>query len=212
MSVVTREDLLKQLKWRYATKKFDSSRKISDADWKALEEALVLTPSSFGLQPWKFFVVVDPATKAKLPPASWGQMQVQEASHVVVIAVRKEITEDYVDKYMARIAEIRGTSNDALKKMILGYASKQTKESVANWNSYQAYIALGNLMTSAALLGIDTCPMEGFIPEKYDEILGIGEQGYRSVVVCPLGYRAADDKYASIAKVRFPAANVVQYI
>ncbi len=212
MQRISNEQLLNQLRWRYAVKKFDPTRRIPAADWKALEEAIILTPSSYGLQPWKFFVVTSPEVKAKLPPESWGQSQVNDASHVVVLAVRRDMSEAFVDSYMARMAEVRGQGNDMLKKIILGSASKMTPEMILQWNTHQVYIALGNLMTSAAMLGIDSCPMEGITPDRYDEILGIGAQGYRTIVACPLGYRAEDDKYAKLPKVRFDAADVVQYL
>ncbi|QVL30165.1 NAD(P)H-dependent oxidoreductase [Telmatocola sphagniphila] len=213
MSVLANEDLLKQLRWRYAVKKFDTSRKISETDWKTLEESLVLAPSSYGLQPWKFIVVLDPAVRAKLVTESWGQTQVADASHLVVFAVKKELTEEFVDKYIQRIAEVRGGAiNEGLKKMILGSVSRMSLADVLNWNARQTYIALGTLMTAAAVLGIDSCPMEGIIPEKYDEILGLDKQGFTTLVVCPVGYRANDDKSAVAPKVRFKTEDVIQYI
>ncbi len=213
---VSNETLLQQLQWRYAVKKFDPARKIPAADWDTLEQALVLTPSSFGLQPWKFVVITDQATKEKLVPASWNQRQVAEASHVVVFAVRKPLTESDVDRYIALTAEIRGVTVESLvgfKNMMMGsLVPPPPGLDIHHWAALQAYIALGNFMTSAAMLGIDTCPMEGIVPAKYDEILGLPQEGYGTVVVGVAGYRAADDKYSSLPKVRFPVADVVRHV
>ena len=213
---VSNETLLQQLRWRYAVKKFDPTRKISADDWQTLEQALILTPSSFGLQPWKFVVITDQATKEKLVSASWNQRQVADASHLVVFAVRKPLTESDVDRYIAVTAEVRGVAVEALagfKKMMMGsLVPPPTGLDINHWAELQAYIALGNFMTSAAMLGIDTCPMEGIIPAKYDELLGLPQEGYGTVVVGVAGYRAADDKYASLPKVRFSAAEVVRHI
>lgn len=210
------ENVLTRLRWRYATKQFDPNRKISPADWQTLEESLVLTPSSFGLQPWRFLVITDPALREKLVPVSWGQRQVADASHLVVFAVRKSLGEGDVDRYLKRISEVRGVGSDSLKgfrDMLLGFLAQPAERfNAANWAARQAYIALGQFMTTAALLGIDTCPMEGLEPEKYDEILGLGAQGYQTVVACPAGYRALTDKYATLPKVRFPASEVISHV
>ena len=216
MKPVSNETLISQLNWRYATKKFDTAKKISDADWKTLETSLVLTPSSFGIQPWKFLVVTNPAIRQKLVPASWNQTQPVECSHFVVFAVRKNLGADHIDRYIARIAEVRGGAVDTLagfKNIMLGSLKQAAdKGYLDQWQTHQVYIALGNFMTSAALLGIDACPMEGIEPLKYDEILGLTGTDYATVVTCAAGYRAADDKYASLAKVRFPADQVIQRI
>ncbi len=213
---VSNELLLKQLKWRYATKKFDPTQKISSEDWQTLEEALVLTPSSYGLQPWKFIVVKDPATREKLMPISWGQRQLVDASHVVVFASKKNIGHKEVDHYMDRIVEVRGgvkDSNAGLRQMLVGDVIEGPRKAYADeWARRQVYIALGNFMTSAALLGIDTCPMEGIDPTKYDELLGLPARNLSTLVVAVAGYRAVDDKYASLPKVRFEPQDVIEYI
>lgn len=213
---VSNETLLQQLRWRYAVKKFDPARRISAEDWQTLEESLVLTPSSFGLQPWRFVVITDQATKDQLVPLSWGQRQVAEASHVVVFAVRKPLTESDVDRHIARTAEVQGVPVENLagfRKMLIGsLVPPPPSVDIHHWAGLQAYIALGNFMTCAAMLGIDTCPMEGIVPAKYDELLGLPSEGYGTVVVCVAGYRAAGDKYASMPKVRFVADDVVRRI
>jgi nitroreductase len=214
MAPVTPEIVISQLRWRYATKKFDPTRIIPPATWAALEQALVLTPSSYGLQPWKFFVVTDRAMKARLPEFSWGQRQPQDCSHMVVLAIKADLNESDIDRYLARIAEVRGQTVESLgnfKQMMMGSLTDAPFD-VNEWASRQVYIALGQFMASAAIMGVDTCPMEGIDPDKYDEVLGIAAQGYRTVVACPAGYRAADDRYAQAPKVRFKTEDVVQEI
>ena len=210
------DKLLEQLKWRYAVKKFDPEKKISDADWKALEQSLVLTPSSFGLQPWKFFVVENAATRQELLGHSWGQKQVIDASHLVVLAIKKDIADGDVDHYVERMAEVQQTPVENLAKfgdVVKGFLKNPPFPfEVNDWSTRRVYIALGFLMLSAAMLDIDTCPMEGFIPSEYDRILGLPEKGYSAVVVCPLGYRSAEDKSADRPKVRFPTEDVVEYL
>ena len=211
MQPVSNETILRQLQWRHATKKFDAAKPISSEDWTTLEQALILTPSSYGLQPWKFVVITDPATKAKLLPLSWGQRQIVDASHVVVFAIRQNLSEADIDKYLARIVEVRGGTVEALagfRRMMVGGLLGGAMN-LSHWASLQAYIALGQFMTTAAMVGIDTCPMEGIEPAKYDEVLGLNELGYATVVACVAGYRASDDKYATTPKVRFKAEDVV---
>lgn len=212
MAVISNETLLQQLKWRYATKQFDPTRKISAEDWKALEESIVLTPASFGLPTWRAYVIADPAVRAKLQPASWGQSQVVDASHVVVFAVKREITAADIDQFIALVASERGTAKESLKgyaDVITGFVSKLGTEGARVWAAKQTYIALGQLMTSAALLGIDTCPMEGLDPKAYDDILGLEKQGYATAVVATLGYRKDSDKYATLKKVRPAKQDVI---
>jgi nitroreductase len=215
MSIISGESLLQQLNWRYATKKFDASKTISAADWAVLEEALVLTASSYGLQPWKFIVVTDPALKTKLRAASWNQTQVEDCSHLVVFTAKQDVTEADVDQFIARIAEVRGVTVESLagyKGFMMGDLVNGPRHAIINeWAARQTYIAMGNLLTSGALLGIDACPFEGIEPAKYDEILGLKGTGYATVSACPVGYRSADDKYASVPKVRFAAKDIVDH-
>lgn len=213
MSTISPDQVLTSLRWRYATKKFDPTKKIPPAVWSALEEALVLTPSSFGLQPWKFLVVQDPALREKLKAASWGQTQVTDASHFMVFAVKREAREADVDRLIQRTVEVRQTPEGAarlqgMKKVILDFSANVP---VQEWHKRQAYIALGNFMTCAALLGVDVCPMEGLDPAQYDEILGLRAQGLTTAMAAAAGYRAADDAYAQLAKVRYPKEEVIEY-
>jgi nitroreductase len=212
---ISPEELLASLRWRYATKKFDASRKISAATWDSIEESLVLTPSSFGLQPWKFIVVEDPGVRANLLPESWKQPQVTEASHYVVLTTRTDLDSTDIDAWMKRMCEVQGSSPETvapLDGMIRGFAQAMSHEARYAWNIRQVYIALGQLMASAALLGIDACPMEGISATGYDHVLGLEGSGYATVVACALGYRAADDKYAEMPKARFDRSRVIMHL
>ncbi len=194
------------LNHRYATKQFDPTKKISASDWQVLEEALRLTPSSFGMQPYKFVVVTDQKVKEELVAACWNQTQAAQCSHFVVFARNTDITVESVNQYVELIAKTRNISVESLKPlhgMMTGFVSGSTPEKLAEWAARQTYIALGNLMTAAAMLQIDDCPMEGIVAADVDRILKLNEKGCSSVVACALGYRAADDKYAGLAKVRF---------
>lgn len=208
-------DILAALNWRYAAKSFDPSKKIPAETWNALEDSLVLTPSSFGLQPWKFLVIQDQALRESLVPHAWNQRQVADCSHLVVMTVPKELGEDHVDANIARMVEVRGGTADALlgfRKMVLGFRSQLAANGqLTTWAKLQSYIALGQFMLAASLTGIDTCPMEGFVPEKFDEVLGLDKTGYTAAVLCPAGYRAADDKYAALPKVRFKKEDVIEH-
>ncbi|MGD0538008.1 MAG: NAD(P)H-dependent oxidoreductase [Verrucomicrobiota bacterium] len=214
MRPIDPRELLDALEWRYATKIFDPARTLPEAVWQSLQTALVLSPSSYGLQPYRFLVVADPARRAELLPHSWGQKQVVDASHFVVFTARTVIAVADVDRLIARTIEIRGLPAAALaayRQMMIGDLVQGPRSSLAlHWAARQAYIALGNLLTSAALLGVDACPMEGFVPAEYDRILGLAGTGYAAVVACALGYRAATDKYATLPKVRFDASELVK--
>lgn len=215
-TTISNDTLLAQLQWRYATKVFDPVKKIPAADWSALEEALILSPSSYGMQPYHFLVITDQPIREKLVPVSWNQRQPADCSHYVVFATRTANSETDVDEYMARIAEVRGVTAESMgffKNMLMSDVVNGPRGKVAaEWAARQAYIALGNFMTAAALVGIDTCPMEGFVPAQYDEILGLTEKGLTAAVACAAGYRTADDKYASMPKVRFPESRLIVHI
>lgn len=207
--------VVSQLEWRYATKRFDSSKKIDDKTWRQLERSLMLSPSSYGLQPWKFVVVTDQKVKESLVPFSWNQTQPADCSHLVVLCRVEKIDTDYIDRYIETIAQTRGVTAESLseyKKMMVNGVTKMDAEKQAEWMSAQCYIALGVLMTAASMLHVDNCPMEGFVRPEYDRILGLQEKNLKSVVVCALGYRAADDKYASAKKVRYAAEDLVIHI
>jgi nitroreductase len=213
---MTHPSLLDDLRWRYATKHFDRDKVIPAETWKLLEESLVLTPSSYGLQPWVFLVVTDAETKAKLLPHSWKQAQVVDCSHFVVFASKTTIDSEYIDSNFARTSELRGVPvesmhgyrNMIVKNLVHDARSGATEE----WAARQSYIALGQFMLACALLRVDACPMEGFVPAEFDKILGLTARGLTTTVCCAAGYRAESDKYAGLAKVRFPAEKMVEYI
>ncbi|MGA2661425.1 MAG: NAD(P)H-dependent oxidoreductase [Verrucomicrobiota bacterium] len=208
--------LLASLRWRYATKSFDPARKIPAGLWAVLEECLVLAPSSFGLQPYRFLVVEDRTVREKLLPQAWGQRQVVEASHFVVFAARTEVTEAEIDGFLRHTARVRAKPVESLagyRGMMTGTLLSEGFRLLApHWTVRQAYLALGSLLSCAALLGVDACPMEGFVPAEFDRILGLTGQGLRSAVACALGYRSPGDKYASAPKVRFPRSQLVRTI
>ncbi len=212
--LLSADAILAALHWRYATKKFDPARKLSDDQWRKLEAALLLSASSYGLQPYKFIVITDPALREQLQPAAYGQGQITDASHLIVFAARLNLTDDDVEHYMARISEVRGVERAHLEV----FASRikgslvpgALPVSVPEWCARQAYLALGNLLTVAALESIDVCPMEGFDNGKFDEILGLGAQGYRAVVLATVGHRAEDDGAANLPKVRFPDSELIE--
>lgn len=216
MNHVSNQQLMDALQWRYATKVFDATKKIPADVWATLEMALVLTPTSYGLQPYHFLVVQDPAKRAALLPHSWGQKQVVDCSHFVVFTARTEMKEADVDRLIQRSAEVRGIPADALaayRGMMVGDIVNGPRGKNAHaWAACQSYIALGNLMTAAALLGVDACPMEGINPPEYDKILGLSGSGYKTVVALALGYRAENDKYASLAKIRYETADLVKVV
>jgi len=218
MQTITPQTLLAQLSWRYAVKVFDPSRKIPADLWSTLEQAIVLAPTSYGLQPWCAVVVADPAVRAKLREASWNQPQITDASHLVVFARQTSLTEADINRHVDRIAQVRGASLESLaplRGMIAGSLSNPAGlpgGSVDVYTTRQTYIGLGVLITAAALLGVDACPMEGFDPSRYNEILGLPAKGYSATVVATLGYRAADDWLAKLPKVRPPHEQVIRHV
>ncbi len=211
---ISPEQVIDLLKWRYATKQFDTTKKIAPEIWSAIEESLILAPSSFGLQPWKFFVVDNPETRQQLLEHSWKQVQVVDASHLVVLAIKTNVDDGDVDRYIQSMVETRHAPAESLEgfaKVMKGFLANP-KLDKDYWATRQVYIAIGQLMAAVAMMGIDACPMEGFNAAKYDEILGLTEKGYASVLVCPVGYRSADDKYATAAKVRYGRDEMIEHL
>ena len=206
------QNLIEALNWRYAVKKFDPAKKISDQDWVTLSESLRLSPSSYGLQPWQFFVVKTPELRAKLRAQSWNQSQVEDASHYVVLTYKEKMDHAHIEKYLKTIASQRGVSLDSLKgfgEVMAGDLVTGPRASVIDhWAQRQSYIAMGFLMLTAAMLKIDSCPMEGLVPAEYDKLLGLEGTGYKTVAAVALGYRHEDDKYQHVKKVRFEASEV----
>jgi len=209
------EHLNELLQFRYATKAFDSSKKLPSAEKKALLESLPLAPSSFGMQLWKFFIIEDASTREKLKEVSWGQAQVTDSDFHVVFAVETTFDEARIDKWVSHMADVQGTPAEAaagLKGAIMGFVADWSDEQKVEWAKLQAYVALGQFMTSAALLKVDTCPMEGIDQAAYDDILGLKEKGYTTAVACSVGYRSPEDKYAGTPKARFSYEEMVEVI
>ena len=216
MSAISEDLIINQLQWRYATKLFDPSKKVSESDWNFLKQVIQLAPSSYGLQPWKAVVVQNQQKRIDLRAASYNQSQIQDCSHLVVFTTLKNITEQYVKTYVAKIAEVRSIKTEQLidyQNMMIGDLVNGPRSQIAQaWAQRQAYIALGFLLQAAALRGIDACPMEGFDPSKYDEILEINKGEYASVAVAALGYRASNDSYQTLKKVRLDMKDLVQVV
>ena len=215
MPSVAPDAVLAQLNWRYATKKFDPAKTIAPDLWAKLEQAVVLSPSSYGLQPWTFVVVTDPAVRKQLQAVGYNQPQIVDASHLVVFCAKKPPTAADVDAHVARTAAVRGTTPDALdgfRQMMLGALSRMTPEAATEWAAKQCYLALGVFLSGAAMMGVDACPMEGFQSPEFDKILGLGAKGCRSVVIATAGYRAADDRAAGQPKSRFEVNSVVERV
>lgn len=215
-SLLSPDELRQRLDWRYAVKQFDPTRRIDDATWGALEETLRLSPSSGGLQPWKFVVVSDPAVREKLVPASFGQTQVRDASHLVVFTAKKNFGPAEVEAHIRHTAAVKGVSVaslEGLRGMLMG-GIVNAKDAAAReaWAARQTYLALGVLLAAAAVLGVDATPMEGFSPEHYDAILNLEAQGLTATVICALGYRAESDRYATSPKVRFSHDEVFLHV
>lgn len=211
----TAQLIQESLQWRYATKRFDPERKIAPETWKALEESLRMAPSSFGLQPWHWIVVTNPEIRKQLQAHSWNQPQITEASHLVVLASAKDMSEDAIDSFLKLTADTRSFPVEnlaAYRGMIVPFVNRlKNAQALEAWTTRQAYLALGMLLSSAALLRVDSCPMEGIDPVNYDKILGLENTNFSTRVACTLGYRADSDASAKAAKVRYPHAQVFSY-
>jgi hypothetical protein len=198
-------NIIESLNWRYATKKFDSNKKLSKNQVNILKNAFNLTASSYGLQPIKLIVISNQEIKNNLLESSFNQKQVIQCSHLFVICIETDIDESYIELYFKRVVDIRKTSAKVLesfKNSIINEFNDMSNTSIINWSKNQAYLALGNLMTVCAVEGIDSCPMEGFVPEKYNEILDLKSKNLKSVLVMPVGFRSVDDQFSSFKKVR----------
>lgn len=205
-------EIIEKLQWRYATKKFDSNKKLSEEQVNILKEAFNLTATSYGLQPLKMLVIGDQEVKETLVPASMNQPQVKDASHLLVFCIESTISSEYIKGHFNRVEATRNTDRkilDDYEDFLIDSFSKKEESEIRNWMTKQAYLAMGNLLTVCAVEGIDSCPMEGFEPEKYDELLQLKEKGLQSVLAMPVGYRAEDDMFAGMKKVRRGVDEVV---
>jgi nitroreductase len=208
-------DFITNQQWRYATKKFDSTKKVSEGDFEFLKHAMQLSASSYGLQPYTIFIIENPETRAQLQPACWGQSQIVDASHLIVIANILNFDDAHIDEFILNLAETRGITPEKVK----GYAdfmkmkiNELPVESRNQWTARQTYLVLGNLMNAAAELKIDVTPMEGFEPEKVNAILGLNEKGLHATLIATIGYRHEDDVTQHYAKVRKPMAELYKTI
>ena len=201
--------------WRYATKKFNSEKKISNSDLEILKEAIQLSSSSYGLQPYKVLIIENEEIRKQLQPASWGQSQITEASHLFVFASETNVDAEYITRYADNMAKTRNIPFDSVKgyaDFMIGNISTLTPEKQLIWAQKQAYLALGNLLNAAAELKIDVTPMEGFLPEQYNEILGLTEKGLHATLVATIGYRHDEDDTQHYAKVRKPITELFETI
>ena len=198
-------NIIDSLNWRYATKKFDSTRKLSKSQINLLKKAFNLTASSYGLQPVKLIVISNQKIKNSLLESSMNQQQVIQCSHLLIICIESNINKSYIESYFKRVIDIRKTDPivlESFKESIINEFNDMSNTSIINWSINQAYLALGNLMTVCSVEGIDSCPMEGFLPEKYDEILDLKSKNLKSVLAMPVGYRSVNDQFSSFKKVR----------
>lgn len=212
---ISHMNIIESLNWRYATKKFNTNKLVSNEKLAILKEAFTLTATSYGLQPLKMLVISNKEIQSKLVEYSYNQVQVAQASHVLVLCTENTIDESFIRACFENEKSIRGTADDVLEGfrsyLINDFANKSDDE-IKLWATKQAYIALGNLLTVCAVEKIDACPMEGFVPDKYDEILSLKLKGLSSVLVLPIGYRADDDMFSTLKKVRKPITNnVIDY-
>ena len=204
--------ILDAMRWRFATKKFDATKKLTAVQLDSILEPVRLSASSFGLQPWHFVVVSNQEVKLKLQTAAYGQAQLADASHIVVFTAKLDVMKA-LDDYVASTAENRGVAIEELagmKEYMAG--SFNAKTDAPAWMARQPYIALGTLLETAALLQIDACPMEGFDPAQFDEILGLKEKGLTSVCIAALGFRSSEDATANVPKNRFSREKAFTFI
>ena len=205
-------DIIKQLKWRYATKEFDSSKKITQNQINTLKEAFNLTATSFGLQTIALVIVENATLRKPLLPYAYNQNQVLDASHLLIICIQNDISKNDITSYYNNIKKIRNTPNKILKPYQDTLTKTITKMSIPErqqWSKNQAYIALGNLMTVCAVEAIDACPMEGFMPDEFDKHLELDKRGLKSVLLLPVGIRASTDMFSEFKKVRKPITQTI---
>ncbi|QZT38098.1 NAD(P)H-dependent oxidoreductase [Halosquirtibacter xylanolyticus] len=198
-------NIIDHLEWRYATKAFDPKKTVSKENMDTLKRALQLTPTSLGLQTFHFHIIEDNTLKEHLLPYSFNQQQVTQASHLIVLSYYPEVKEKHVDEIIEIKSTLESLPKEVLsqfKEFVMGYIQRMDKESMAIWSAKQTYIAMGVLLTACAELNIDACPMEGFDANGYNEILNLTEKGLHASLVIPVGYRAEDDKYQHMKKVR----------
>ncbi len=204
--------IVEQLKWRYATKKFDETKKVSSDKINTIKEAFNLTATSYGLQPLKLLVISNPEIIKDLVPMSYNQGQVGNASHIFVICIENIVDTAFIKNYFDLVEKTRNTPREILssfEEFLIDDFSKKTPEEIKVWATKQAYLALGNLLTVCAIEEVDACPIEGFVPSQYDEYLSLSEKELSSVLVMAVGHRAKDDMFSELKKVRRGVDEVV---
>ncbi|MGD1847563.1 MAG: NAD(P)H-dependent oxidoreductase [Salibacteraceae bacterium] len=207
--------LIEALNWRYATKKFDPTKKVSHEDLEKIKEAMRLSASSYGLQPYKIFLVENQDVKEQLKPASWGQSQLTDASHAVIFAVEKKVTPELIDRFVALKSETQNIPSENLKGYGDFMKSKLVdlpEDKATGWTARQSYVALGNLLAACGELHIDACPMEGFEADKIDAILGLEARGLTTAVIATIGYRSEEDATANAPKVRYAKEDLFETV
>jgi len=207
--------LLKSLNWRYATKKFDNTKKVSDADIALIEEATRLSASSYGFQPYTLLKIEDPEIRKQLQPLSWSQSQIIDASHLYVFCSYLDFTDQMVDQYVQKKAATQNIPIDKLEgytAFMKGKLKEKSKSEMPHWTAKQTYIALANMLAACAELNIDSCPIEGFEADQYDTILNLNEQGLTATVVMTLGYHAQEDHNFNVVKVRKTKEELIKVI
>ncbi|MCG6190027.1 NAD(P)H-dependent oxidoreductase [Maribellus maritimus] len=208
-------ELIKKLEWRYATKKFDPAKKVSQADIEKLKQAVQLSVSSYGLQLYKVLIIEDLAIREELKPASWNQNQITDASHLFVFCNQKRVNPDEIDAFIRLTSETRNIDYEKLKgygDFIKTKLDEKSEAEQTSWLERQPYLALSTLLMACAELKIDACPMEGFEPEKYNEILGLDKKGLNAVVIATVGYRDISDRSQNLPKVRKPMERLFEEI
>lgn len=209
-------EVMQALNWRYATKKYDSTKKLSPDQWDLLKKSLQLAPSSYGLQPWKFLIVQNQKIRQALREVSWNQSVIEECSHLVVFTTLKEMSAEHIKKHIdntARKRQVDPTTLDGYKTFMEQKLLQEKPLSThQEWTRRQAYIAMGFLLETAALIQVDATPIEGLSPEKYDEILNLSSSKYATVAAITLGFRSVNDTYQSVTKSRFDETDIFQII
>lgn len=207
--------IIQDLQWRYATKKFDANRKVSQENIEIIKESIRLVPTSYGLQPYKVFIIENQKIKESLLDASYNQNQIVDCSHLIVICAYIDIFDEHVDEHMSNISKSRDITEEAKKNysdFLKNWFTSQTPEKKLAWNKNQCYIALGQLLTTCASLRVDSIPMEGFDSNKYDHILALKTQNLTTTLICPIGYRSDDDQTQHRSKVRKDLYEIIKEI
>jgi len=206
------QTILDQMNWRYAVKKFDQTKKLTEDQIHFLLESTDLSATSFGLQPYRVLLIENSEVRAKLSPAAYHQSQITEASHLVLFAASTNLDDAYVDRFVDLIAKTRNIPHESLHEYtgaMKHHVSSKDLAARISWSARQAYIGLGTLLETAALLHIDACPMEGFNAEEFDTILDLRSKNLTTLAVVALGYRSENDSFQHYKKVRLPLEEFV---